>query len=1245
MIKIIKDQEREIKLMQTIIKHGKHALTWSVVISTIAWSIGLAALLVPLAEVHSLQAGDLIKASQPAVYYYGSDGKRYVFPNEKTYKTWYSDFSGVITITDAELAAVPIGGNVTYRPGVKMVKITTDPKVYAVDAGGTLRWVQTEAIATSLYGANWNQMIEDVPDPFFVNYTVGAEITDAAQFDSAGATAGSTSINEDKGLGAAPTGGSLTVSLAPDTPPAGLAVENAARLPFTKVNLTNPGSTDVIVDQVIVRRMGLATDASFSSIEILNADTEVALNKFTKNLNSEHLAVFNDDFTVPANSTLGVFLAGNMASTNDARAGEVAVLALDSVVLKGGGTVSGTMPIAGNNFTINATLVIGTVTVAAGGNNPTATTQKVGEKDYIVSSIKVTAGATEDINVKKITFTNNGSAAPDDVENIELVDSNTSEVVATMAVPTSDDITFTLNKEIKKGKNKTFDLRLDIKSGSARTISYDIDKQADLVAVGKTYGYKILPTYPNTATPYFNAANTTIGDGSLRIESLPVTPTNIAEGLNGITLGKFKFVTKGEGMDITSIGWNFELATSAAATAIADITNVTIFDESGNAIAGPLDPTANTGGTDGTATTTDTISLPVGETTVTVKGDLNTDWSLNDTIQTGVHAGAITVKGQITGNTIAATPANTNTQSTKLTIKTASLTVSVSSVPAADTVVAGAQDLVVSNIVLDGTSSGDDVRITSLPISLTIGATAIPDYFAGWTIWDGANEIPVSSESTACFATSCSTAADDATITLTIASGKLSVTKGTIKTVKVTVDVSSAATSGSFQVGQKGGVSGIDSDGNTVSGSYANNSGTLNVGSTFTLTSAGKLTNSVSDDPEAALVVANTEVNVGEFSMLGEYENFEVGGFGIMYAPYPQSGGANLDMSGNHDEIASIAIYEGGTLIGSSVWSASSTNATITPSSVFTLDRNVGRTLTLKATLNKMGPGEVADPGARLAFGVSNIDATGKATGSTKTSINRTNLATYACQANCFSEFTIHKSRPTVTRLSFTTDNQITSSAAVVDMYQFKVSADSQGPIGLFKFTFGISTSTITINTSTLKLYEGDSQGAKTRLISIGTGDMVSQDYSAGTAYVIGTYFDKGDNNDATKDSGGSVLADCSCEWLHIPASVTKFYTLVATMKAGHDTTANNETIATVMAGDADYASTTPGSAKSKIGGGQGGVEGIDDKAENDFIWSDLFLSNSTAGSSTATNAPMWFNGYRVPGLDTTSSTQTVVTD
>lgn len=124
------------------------------------------------------EAGSLIKTeSNSSVYYCGADGKRYVFPNLQTYSTWYEDFSTVKTISSANLAKISLGGNVTYRPGVKLVKITTDPRVYAVDLQGTLRLLITPQIAEKYYGVDWTKKVEDVPDVFFFDYKIGDSIT------------------------------------------------------------------------------------------------------------------------------------------------------------------------------------------------------------------------------------------------------------------------------------------------------------------------------------------------------------------------------------------------------------------------------------------------------------------------------------------------------------------------------------------------------------------------------------------------------------------------------------------------------------------------------------------------------------------------------------------------------------------------------------------------------------------------------------------------------------------------------------------------------------------------------------------------------------------------------------------------------------------------------------------------------------------------------------------------------------
>ena len=128
--------------------------------------------------VRLVDDGDPTTTVDEAVYVVDDEGMRHAFPSETVYKTWYEDFDDIAYIDPANLATYALGPNVTVRPGTWLVKITTDPKVYAVEPGGVLRWVSTEAIAVSIYGTGWAKRVIDVPDTFWGNYTVGDPITE-----------------------------------------------------------------------------------------------------------------------------------------------------------------------------------------------------------------------------------------------------------------------------------------------------------------------------------------------------------------------------------------------------------------------------------------------------------------------------------------------------------------------------------------------------------------------------------------------------------------------------------------------------------------------------------------------------------------------------------------------------------------------------------------------------------------------------------------------------------------------------------------------------------------------------------------------------------------------------------------------------------------------------------------------------------------------------------------------------------
>ncbi len=147
-------------------------------------------------DLMGVQVHDLIKLQDDGnpdtqfdttVYYIGADGRRHSFPNPKVYFTWFRDFSRVRIVAGRELADVPLGANLTYRPGSRLVKFTTDPRVYAVDSDRRLRWVKTEATAQALYGPFWARQVDDVSDAFYMDYRIGQEIDRAADYSVSGA--------------------------------------------------------------------------------------------------------------------------------------------------------------------------------------------------------------------------------------------------------------------------------------------------------------------------------------------------------------------------------------------------------------------------------------------------------------------------------------------------------------------------------------------------------------------------------------------------------------------------------------------------------------------------------------------------------------------------------------------------------------------------------------------------------------------------------------------------------------------------------------------------------------------------------------------------------------------------------------------------------------------------------------------------------------------------------------------------
>lgn len=1189
-----------------------------------------------LQPVVAASAGDLIRtASSNAVYYLGSDAKRYVFYNGLSgyypvYKTWYQNYNGVKTISDSELGGYALGGNVCVRPGTNLVMIKSDPKVYAVEKGCVLRHVGSEATAKAIWGNDWWKWVMEVPDFMFVNYTMGSELSSAtypsgslvnmggtvyviegmqkraiaseAAFNAnmfnwayvlsasslSGYSDGSSVTGYEAGLGtvAGPgvtpstTGGSLSVFLAPDSPAPASVVGGAQRVCFTKIGLTATSSGAATVDSMVVRRTGLGSDAAFSDLILVDMQSGNQVG-YEKSLGSTHEVTFNDDVEIPAGMTKYYCLAANMASSLSSYAGETPKLALASMVLKGGASVSGSFPIEGNYMTTNGSVSIGSITSASGGQTPAAQNKEVGTNDFIFTSERFTIGSVEDVNIESIRFYQNGTAADGDVKDLELLVDG-AVVAGPVQVSNKEAVfNFVTPWKILKGNNKEVALRGDIVNGSSRTVNFTHEKKTDVRAKGLTYGFYLNPTYPYTTNPYFDPSDTTtIATGSLTVSKAVVSSSNVAEGVTGQDLGAFYLQAQGEPVQVSRLSMNFVVTGDGTPNA-QDISNVRVLDSNGNVIAGPVDPSSS----GQTATTTDTFVVPAGTSKYTIKGDLNTDFTATSTIAINLllPGSYITAKGVSTNNTITPSPSTTVTLDT-VSVKSGSLAVRTSSSPVAQTVIAGTTAFNFANFILDASASGEDVNVTQLLVRFGTSANSIQANITNLTLFDGATALNTPK-------TESNTAATAATSTITLLS-PLKVAKGTTKTLALKGDISGSATlNQTYKFGL------VSSSAATVTGAQTGTSITPSVtnsdGQLMTIATAGTLTvYNDGSNPLAGYLTANSTGNTVQVaSFKADNEDIEIQNIGITIA--------TVNGSNAQNNLDTLYLYNGSTLVGSVP--VVGANATITPSSELFIPLNQTKNLTFKVDTKQVGP-NYQSSGATFTYTITNYTVKGKSSGSTSVTTSG-NPAT--------NQLTIAKTVPSVTKGSVS--GTLVSGSGVA-LGRFSVSANAKGDVGFYQAAFTLTTTTATV--TNVKIYEDPDSSARDLTADAARG--VSETLTAasgnpinGGVYGYNILFDYGQDGNSTNGTANGG------EWVTIPAGGSRTYEIRGDV-AGVTT---GSSIVVQLRGDNAFPSTYPNTAN-----------GVDSDTNDNFIWSDLNFGNS---SSTATQTLEWFNGYRI--LATTS--------
>jgi hypothetical protein len=131
--------------------------------------------------VEQVQPGAYITSpSFDTVYLITEDGQRRPFMDAQTFFTYEDGFENVIEVSDATLPTLELGGPVLPQAGVVLVKVESDPRVYTVEEGGVLRWIQTEETASELYGVDWSDYVIDVPATMFPRFEFGEAVEESS---------------------------------------------------------------------------------------------------------------------------------------------------------------------------------------------------------------------------------------------------------------------------------------------------------------------------------------------------------------------------------------------------------------------------------------------------------------------------------------------------------------------------------------------------------------------------------------------------------------------------------------------------------------------------------------------------------------------------------------------------------------------------------------------------------------------------------------------------------------------------------------------------------------------------------------------------------------------------------------------------------------------------------------------------------------------------------------------------------
>jgi hypothetical protein len=527
-----------------------------------------------------------------------------------------------------------------------------------------------------------------------------------------------------------------------------------------------------------------------------------------------------------------------------------------------------------------------------------------------------------------------------------------------------------------------------------------------------------------------------------------------------------------------------------------------------------------------------------------------------------------------------------------MTVQAGALTVSNGSTPTSQNVVAGGQNVTMATIQLDASQSGENVRLSSLPLVLNTTASGDVAQLSNCQLMNGSTAL-----NTGTYVWNGSSVTSPGTsnnVTISF-NNSLTIPKGTVLSLPLTCTISSGATNGhTFQWAVAN--SGFSALGATSGAnlSVATSSATAPT-MTVTVGGTGDLAASMdSSAPSYTLVSGGTTgvtLNVIRLQSTNEAVNLQK--VGLKLTNTASSSAADLTTvylySGNNLVTTGGTTIAPNTLLGTVTFTGSNTSATSTLSQVVQIPVNSAGTIVVKADVAKIGTNQPATSGHLIAVDFNNAQGVGANSGATVM------IGPGQYTGSNSAGIRIFRAVPVVAIGPAGTTNPNGTSQVLKKFSITAASTDTSASIGIYQIAFGIATSSGVNSLSNLQLHAYTDSG-----------------YSQ-PANVPNT---SGGQFGATLGNGSTLYFQQSSPF-EIAQGATVYFALTGNVTPTSGAT--NWNVNVTLLGDSNYPS---------LAGFMGTASAV--AGSSYFVWS----PNTTTQSSTS--ATDWTNGYGVSGLPST---------